>query len=341
MRKILNTLFVLSENSYLSLDGEDIVIKEDSKIKAKYPLHIFENIMSFSYAGASPSLMGKCGDLGIGISFYKPNGKFLASCSGIIHGNVLLRRQQFRFCDDYQKKIGVAKYIIGSKFYNSRWVIERFTRDHPLQVDIALLKNISQNLHDAILLTKNCNDAESLLGIEGNLARQYFGIFDELILNKDFVFEKRSKRPPLNAVNALLSFGYTILTNECSNALLGVGLDPYVGVFHTERPGRISLALDLVESLRAPFVDKFVLFLINKRIIKKEYFIEEENGAVLLNDEGRKVFFKYWQEKKKETIIHPVIKEKVSWGLVPYIQALLFARFIRGDLEEYPVFLWK
>lgn len=341
MKKILNTLFVLSEDSYISLEGEDVVINENSKIKAKYPLHIFENILSFSYAGASPALMGKCGELGIGLSFFKPNGKFLASSNGRIHGNVLLRRQQYRISDDWQIKNKISKIILASKFYNSRWVIERFTRDHPLQVDVKLLKKISTNLYEGILLTKDCNDAKSLLGLEGDLARQYFGIFDELILNKEFNFDKRSRRPPLNEVNALLSFGYTIITNECSNALLGVGLDPYVGVFHTERPGRISLALDLVESLRAPFVDKFTLMLINKKLIKKEHFIEEESGAVLLNDKGRKVFFKYWQEKKKDKIFHPIIKEKVSWGLVPYIQALLFARYIRGDFEDYPPFLWK
>lgn len=341
MKKILNTLFVLSEDRYLALASEDVVIKENKKIIAKFPLHIFDNILCFSYAGASPALMGKCGELGIGISFFKPNGKFLTSCNGKIRGNVLLRRQQYRLCDSIDFKISIARNIVASKLYNSRWVLERFTRDHSLQVDVVKLKEISKNLYKGIMLTKECTAFNNLLGIEGDFARQYFGVFDELILNEDFVFEKRSRRPPLNEVNALLSFGYTIMTTECANALYGVGLDPYVGVYHTERPGRISLALDLVESLRAPFVDKFVLMLINKKYVKSIHFIIEPNGSVLLKTEGRKIFLKYWVERKKDCILHPFLKEKISWGLVPHLQALLFARFIRGDIENYPVFLWK
>ena len=232
--------------------------------------------------------------------------------------------------------------IIG-KIYNSKWVLNRATRDHPMQVNIEEIKKVTSNLDGAIERLLTVDNMESVLGIEGNAASQYFSVFDELILNnKDvFFFKNRNRRPPMDNVNAILSFAYTLLTNECAAALSSVGLDPYVGFLHCEHPGRVSLALDLVEELRSVFADRFVLSMINRKMIKPSDFVQKENGAVLLNENGRKAVLNAWQNKKKEVIKHPFLNEKVEWGLVPYVQSLLLARYIRGDLDEYPVFMWK
>ena len=230
-----------------------------------------------------------------------------------------------------------------SKLYNSRWILERAIRDHKLRVDTEALKSASLTLKNSLNSSYECKSMDSLRGIEGEAASIYFGVFNELILQQEeeFSFEFRSRRPPLDRVNALLSFAYVLLTSMCTSALESVGLDPYVGFMHTIRPGRKSLALDLVEELRSVFADRFVITLINKKLILSKHFIEQEDGAVLLNDEGKKLFFKYWQQKKLEVIEHPYLKEKVEWGMVPYVQALLLSRYLRGDLDSYPAFFWK
>lgn len=343
MRRLLNSLYVLSEDSYLTLDGDNIVVVNGSSIAGRYPLHILENILCFGYRGASPALMGACADKNIGLNFYSRYGKFLARTTGKSLGNVLLRKQQYAISNDNVRSLAIAKNMMLGKIYNCRWSIERTLRDHGERVDYELLKAISLELNDGLTKVQEAKEIDGLRGIEGQLAARYFSIFDELIINQKDTFEfiTRNRRPPMDNVNALLSFAYTILANDCTNALESNGLDAFVGFMHTDRPGRKSMALDLMEELRAILADRFVLTLINKKVIKGEHFERQQDGAVWLNDDGRKVFFKAWQERKKETIKHPFLNEKVEWGLVPHVQALLLARTIRGDIDEYPPFLWK
>lgn len=343
MKKLLNTLYVTSEDSYLSLDGENVVISDKGCEIGRLPLHNLEGIVSFGYRGTSPALMGACADRNISLCYLSPQGKFLARVTGKVKGNVILREQQYKRFLDEDESLAVAKNCIIGKIYNARWVLERATRDHSLQVDIEKLKASSENLKNSLNYVRTCQSKVQLRGFEGEAAQIYFGAFDELILQqkKDFAFHGRSKRPPLDNVNALLSFVYTLLTNTITSALETVGLDPYVGCLHTERPGRVSLSLDLIEELRPVLADRFVLSLINKKMVSKKGFKKKENGAVLMDDETRKTVLVEWQNKKKETLTHPFLKEKIEWGMVPYVQAMLLARYLRGDLDEYPPFLWK
>lgn len=343
MKKLLNTLYITNSDYYLSLEGETVTVLSDKKKIGKIPLHNLESIITCGYMGASPALMGKCAQEGISIIFLSRNGKFLARIVGEQYGNVILRKTQYRVSECEEESLKLAKCFIMSKLYNSRWILERAIRDHKLRVDTEALKRASLTLKNSLNSSYECKSMDSLRGIEGEAASIYFGVFNELILQQeeDFSFELRSRRPPLDRVNALLSFAYVLLTSMCTSALESVGLDPYVGFMHTIRPGRKSLALDLVEELRSVFADRFVITLINKKIILSKNFIEQEDGAVLLNDEGKKIFFKYWQQKKLEVIEHPYLKEKVEWGMVPYVQALLLSRYLRGDLDSYPAFFWK
>ena len=343
MKKLLNTLYVTSENSYLALDGENIVVLDGQKEVGRLPLHNLEGIVSFGYRGTSPALMGACADRNISLCYLTPQGKFLARISGKIKGNVLLRQQQYDGSRDENISLGIAKNCILGKVYNARWVLERTVRDHGLQVDAERFKKASVFLKNSLKQIQSCSSKEQLRGYEGEAASVYFGVFDQMILQqkKEFFFRGRNKRPPMDNVNALLSFVYTLLTNSIVSALECVGLDPYVGYLHTDRPGRVSLALDLIEEFRAVLADRFVLSLINKKIVSGKGFSQKENGAVLMNEELRKKVLMEWQNKKKEVITHPFLREKIEWGMVPYVQAMLLSRYLRGDLDGYPVFLWK
>ena len=343
MKKLLNTLYVTSEDSYLSLDGENVVVSDKGSEIGRLPLHNLEGIVSFGYRGTSPALMGACAERNISLCYLSPQGKFLARVNGKIKGNVILREQQYKAFLDEGNSLEAAKYCIIGKLYNARWVLERATRDHNLQVNVEELKEASEKLKKSLTRVNDCQSKEQLRGIEGEAAQIYFGVFDELILQqkKDFLFKGRTRRPPLDNVNALLSFVYTLLTNTITSALETVGLDPYVGCLHTERPGRVSLSLDLIEELRPVLADRFVLSLINRKMITKKGFEKKENGAILMDDKTRKLVLAEWQNKKKETLTHPFLKEKVEWGMVPYVQAMLLARYLRGDLDGYPPFLWK
>lgn len=343
MKKLLNTLYVTSENSYLRLDGENVVVCDENKEIGRLPLHNLERIVCLGYKGASPALMEACVKRNIGLCYLSPQGKFLAKVTGKIRGNVLLREQQYASCMDEKKSLSIAKNCIIGKVYNARWVLERAIRDHGMQIDIERVKKASLQLKTSLESIQKATTKEQLRGYEGECASIYFGVFDELILQqkKDFFFEGRNKRPPTDNVNAMLSFVYTLLTNQVASALETVGLDPYMGYLHTERPGRVSLALDMVEEFRAVYADRFVLSLINKKVISNKNFVKKENGAILMDDILRKKILTEWQEKKKEVITHPFLKEKVEWGMVPYVQAVLLARYLRGDLDGYPVFLWK
>lgn len=343
MRHLLNTLFVTSEDIYLSLDGENVVANRGKEVAARYPLHTLSGILSFSYAGASPALMGACAQRGISLSFCTPRGRFLARVSGESNGNVLLRRTQYRVADDPRQSCRIARSMIFGKLYNARWCIERTRRDHGLRVDGQRLGEVSGQLRELLPQVLSEEELDRLRGLEGAGATAYFGVFDQLILGDRsvFSFSARSRRPPLDPVNALLSFAYSLLVHDCSSALESVGLDAYVGFLHRDRPGRSSLALDLMEELRPCMADRFVLTGINNRIFRGEAFEYRENGGVFLRDEARRTFLRRWQERKKEQITHPFLEEKIPWGLVPYLQSLLLTRYLRGDLEEYPPFLWK
>ncbi len=343
MKKLLNTLYITSPERYLSLDGENVVVLSDKQEVGRIPLHNLEAIVTFGFTGASPALMGACANRNVALSFLSQSGRFLARISGEERGNVLLRKRQYLLSEEKEASLDIAKNFITGKIFNARWILERATRDHGMRLDVEKLKKVSGQLKNSLAAIQKCKSMEILRGIEGEAASLYFSVFDELILQQkeDFSFQGRNRRPPLDAVNALLSFVYTLLTNMCTAALETVGLDPYVGFMHTDRPGRASLALDLMEELRPVFADRFVLSLINKRMVTSSGFFEKENGAVLMDGDTRKNVLSAWQTRKQETIKHPFLEEKVEWGIVPYTQALLLARYIRGDLDGYPPFMWK
>ena len=343
MKKLLNTLYISTPEYYLSLDGENVVLLSDDTIKARVPLHNLEGIVTCGFKGVSPALMGKCAEYNISLCFLKPTGKFLARVTGEQRGNITLRKTQYRISENEAASHEFAKSFIIGKLYNSRKVLDRAVRDYPLRLDVEKMKAVCDDLRSSAERTNECCSASELLGIEGEAAVRYFSVFNDLILQQkdEFFFNGRNRRPPLDNVNALLSFSYILLESMCSSALETVGLDPYVGFFHTDRPGRRSLSLDLMEELRSVYADRFVLTLINKRIISDKHFTKLQSGAVMLEEDGRKLFFSEWQKRKSEVITHPFLKEKLEWGMVPYSQALLLARTLRGDLDAYPPFLYK
>ncbi len=332
MKKILNTLYVTNEKAYLALDGENVVIQENGNILGRLPIHTIDSIVVFGYVDLNKSLV-----------FLKPSGRFLAKVTGKSYGNILLRREQYRICDDKKRSLDISKNIISAKILNSNAVVSRTVRDHGLRIDNEKFNNVSKQLKKGAELAYDCSNFDSLRGIEGECATGYFSVFDDMILQQkeDFFYKSRSRRPPMDNVNALLSFTYSLLTSMCVSALETVGLDPYAGFFHTERPGRCSLALDLVEEFRAALADRFVLTLINRKMISYKDFVEKESGGIILKDESRKKYLAAWQNRKKEIITHPFLQEKVEWGMLPYIQAMLLSKYIRGDIDGYPPFIWK
>ncbi len=342
MRTLQNTLYVTTPHAYLSLDGENVVILNQDETLGRIPLHNLENIVSFGYRGASPALMGACVERDIGLCFLTPHGRFLARVSGGVNGNVLLRTEQYR-CVGEAKGLGIAQMFLTGKLYNGRWFLEHFVRDHPHRVDPVRMQDAIDQMKRALGAIPAAASRDELMGIEGSAAKAYFGALPECILRNamDFSFEGRSRRPPMDPTNALLSFVYTLLGNEIVGALEAVGLDPAVGFLHALRPGRTSLALDLLEELRAPLADRFVITQINLGVITGKDFDRKENGAYFLRDDARRTLLAAWQKRKQETLQHPFLGEKLSWGLVPYAQAMLLARYLRGDLDAYPPFLWK
>jgi CRISPR-associated protein Cas1 len=343
MKNLLNTLYVTQPDVYLSLDGDNVVLLKEQERLGRVPLHNLQSIVAFGYTGASPALMGYCAERNISIVFLKQSGRFLARVIGDSKGNVVLRKRQYILSEDTRASAMIARNFILGKIYNHKWMLERMTRDYPLRIDVEQFKDASSQLSQLMLDVRACDDLERLRGLEGQAAVTYNKHFNAMILqqNEHFYFHSRSRRPPLDNVNAMLSFAYTLLANDTAAALEAVGLDAYVGFLHRDRPGRVSLALDLMEELRGIYADKFVLSLINKKHLNKDDFVQKENGAIIMTDEGRKKFVTLWQEKKQEKITHPYLGEKITWGLVPHAQALLLARHLRNDLDEYPPFLWK
>ena len=338
MKKLLNTLYITTPESYLSKDGLNVVVSVKQEERFRIPIINIENIVTFGYMGASPGLMKLCAEYGVGLSFLTPNGRFIGRFHGPTKGNVFLRKNQYQLADQMDCSLHFAQLFVAGKIQNYRAILQRFIRDNGNNEDIRSAINSLERSYQRAL---NTNDLSSLIGVEGEAANTYFGIFPLLILHQKegFPFHGRNRHPPKDAVNALLSFVYSLLANECSTALETVGLDPYVGFLHSLRPGRTSLALDLMEELRAYLGDRLVLSLINrKQVSPKDFVVQGENG-ISMTDECRKTVLAAWQNRKKETIIHPYLEEKIPVGLIPYVQALLLARSIRGDIDDYPVFL--
>ena len=343
MRKLLNTLYITDPELYLGKDGEAIAVRKKEKVAAKIPLLNIENIICFSYVGISPYLMGACAERNIGIVFLSPSGRFLARVSGPNQGNVLLRQKQYTVTADSELDTNVAATFVLAKVQNSRQVLNRAARDHALVVNADELKDASDSLKRMLPTIQSARSTNDLMGFEGRAAKTYFGVFDQLILQQkdDFFFKKRTRRPPMDNLNALLSYLYTVLTYDVTSSLEAVGLDPYVGFLHQIRPGRPSLALDLVEEFRAVFVDRLVLSLINRNQIRGSGFLSKESGGVVMDNKTKKKVLTAWQERKKDQITHPFLNEKIQFGLIPHAQVLLLARYLRGDLDTYPPFFWK
>ena len=346
MRRHLNTLYVSTENAWLRKDGENVVVSIDGTERGRAPLHLLGGIVCFGTVGVTPALMGHCAELGVRISFMGRNGRFLARVEGPTSGNVLLRRTQYRIADEPEVALALARNLVVGKVSNQRTVLRRALRDHATRMTEEAqnrLKETVRRLKDVIRRAFRPDTADGLRGLEGEAARLYYGTFADLVRREDsvFVFLRRSRRPPLDPMNALLSFLYALLANDCRSALETTGLDPAVGFLHRERPGRPSLALDLMEELRPVLADRVALSLVNRRQLGATDFDTAVSGAVSLSDDARKVVLTAYQDRKRTELTHPFLKEKTTLGVTPFIQATLLARRLRGDLDGYPPFVWR
>lgn len=340
MRKLLNTLYVTTPDAYLARDGENLVVRVGNEERFRIPIHNLEGVVCFGYMGASPHLMRLCSENNVGLSFLTPSGKFLARVSGRVRGNVLLRRTQYRKADNRLESLEISKSFIIGKIVNCRTILGRGIRDHSAVIDCDRVRGVDALLIENLLKIEDCDSADTLRGIEGNCAKFYFVALDDLILRQKDVFymHERNRRPPLDNMNTLLSFLYTLLAHDVESALETVGLDPYVGFFHTDRPGRPGLALDMMEELRPYMADRLALNLVNLNQVNGDDFYKKENGGVIMKDDGRKKVIAAWQKRKQDMITHPYLNEKIPIGLLPYVQAMLMARFLRGDIDGYPPF---
>lgn len=346
MRRHLNTIYVTSEDAWLRKDGENIVVEVDGDERGRAPLHMIDGVVCFGRPGASPALMAACAGAGIALSFLTPHGKFLARVEGPRTGNVLLRRTQYRTADDPLRAVPIVRGIVAAKAANQRTVLRRALRDHGERMSETArqtLQDADRRLTQVARRATQGDEIEILRGLEGEAAQTYFGAFDTMIQGdrSAFCFGGRSRRPPLDRVNALLSFLYAMLGHDCRSALEGVGFDPQVGFLHADRPGRASLALDLMEEKRPVLADRLALTLINRGQVKARDFAIDDGGAVSLTEDGRKTVLIAWQERKKRELRHPFLGETMPMGLVPHVQALLLSRHLRGDLDGYPAFIWK
>jgi len=341
MKRLLNTLYVTTQGAYLARDGETVLVRVERETKLRLPVHTLGGIVCFGRVLMSPPLMGLCGEAGVSISFLSESGRFLSRVQGPVSGNVLLRRGQYRGADDAKISTAVACSALVGKIANCRTVVLRAVREDTgkgerLSQAAVVLARILKGLEPELRL-------DTLRGMEGEAARAYFSIFDELIVAQkgDFYFRERNRRPPLDNMNALLSFLYTLLVHDVVSALEGVGLDPAVGFLHRDRPGRPGLALDIMEEFRPFIADRLALSLVNRKQINGRGFRKTETGAVEMNDKTRKIVLVAYQKRKQAEIRHPFLGEKVAIGLLPHCQSMLFARYIRGDLDGYPPFIWK
>jgi CRISP-associated protein Cas1 len=343
LKQLLNTLYVTTQGAYLAKDGETVAVYVEHEIKLRVPIHTLSAIGCFGQVSCSPFLMGFCGETGVALSFLTENGRFLARVQGPVCGNVLLRREQYRWADREDRTAQVARAAVIGKVANCRTVLQRGCREKPDGAGSGELEYAVRRLGHLLDTVSRTEKLEEIRGHEGDAARTYFGAFDYLITTQkeDFYFRGRSRRPPLDNMNALLSFLYTLLVHDTAGALESVGLDPAVGYLHRDRPGRPSLALDLVEELRPVIADRLALTLVNRRQVQASGFRTAEGGGVTMDGDTRKEVLVAYQKRKQEEMTHPFLQERAALGLTPHLQATLLARFIRGDLDGYPVFIWK
>lgn len=343
MKQHLNTLYVTTQGVYLSKEGETVVVSKDKVRLIQLPIKGLGGIVCFGQVTCSPFLLGFCGEQGVAVSFLTENGRFLARVYGSTSGNVLLRREQYRRADDERHTLLIATPIVAAKIVNARTVLMRALRDHPSAEGSADVKHAVGHLSALLGKLETSTSLDMTRGIEGAAARSYFEVFDHLIVQQkdDFWFRQRNRRPPLDNVNALLSFAYTLLMHDVVGALEAVGLDPSVGFLHRDRPGRPGLALDVMEEFRPWVADRLVLSLVNLRQLTSADFVVTESGAVNMTENGRKTLVAAYQRRKQEQIIHSFLGENVTVGLLLHLQSLLLARYLRGDLDGYPPFAWK
>ncbi len=341
MKKLLNTLYVTTQDTYLRKEGETVVVEKDKEVKLRLPIHTLNGIVAFGNVMASPYLMNLCAERGVCVSFMSESGKFLARVTGPVSGNVLLRLAQARAYEDKAKKGDIARSFVIGKLMNARNILQRRMRDHgvsdSLQASVDALADVLRRVRDSE------PDAARLRGLEGEAGAVYFGVFKELVTTdtETFALKSRNRRPPMDPMNALLSYLYTLLAHDCRGALEGVGLDPQIGFLHEVRSGRPSLALDLMEEFRAPLADRVAVSLVNLRQVTAKDFKTTESGAVEMSESARKTVLMAWQKKKQEQVVHPFLDEKAPVGILPHLQALLLARFLRGDIDAYPPYLLK
>jgi len=343
MKKLLNTLFVQTQGAYLRLDHETVVMEVENETARQMPLHPLASIVVIGNVMVSPHLMARCSQDGRSLVFLDRRGRFQFRIQGPVSGNVLLRRAQHAALDDPRTALTIAKNITAGKIQNCRQVLLRGARESPEDQQANELSKAASALAGSLLRLKEASNLDEARGIEGMSASVYFEAFPSLLRldNSSLEFKGRTRRPPRDPVNAVLSFLYTLLRFDCSSALEGVGLDPQVGFLHSLRPGRPALALDLMEELRPVLADRLALTLINRRQLGKDDFEFRSGGSVFLNEKGRKTVIPAWQDRKHEEVNHRVLKKKVPWGLIPHVQAQLLARYLRGDMEEYMPFLWR
>jgi len=343
MKRFLNTLFVTTQGAYLKKDGETVAVKVDMAVKLRIPLITLSGIVCFGNVSASPFLLGHCAENGVSVSFLTRNGRFLYRVQGPVAGNVLLRKEQYRLSEDAKLSAPIVRSILTGKLSNSKTVLQRALRDHGDKINEDPVRSAVERLDNALQQVQSEASVDVMRGLEGDSAHCYFSAFDELITSQkgDFFLKQRSRRPPLDRVNALLSFVYTLLYHDMRAGLEAVGLDPAVGYLHGDRPGRLSLALDLMEELRPFFADRLVLSLINLKQIEGRDFQSMDSGAVLMKDGARKKVISAYQKRKQDVIFHPYLSERMHIGILFQVQAILLARFIRGDIDGYPPFLWR
>jgi CRISPR-associated protein Cas1 len=343
MRKLLNTLYVTTQSSYLHLEGETVVIEVGGKKVKQFPLHLLDGIVCFGNVLCSPFLLGACAERDMALSFLTEHGRFLAAVRGPVSGNVLLRRKQYRMADDEHATRSIAANVVNGKLANCRMVMNRTIRDHGNTIDAEAVQNASASIHTIIDRIPIAPTLDVVRGFEGQGAAAYFSVFNHLIINQkaDFLFTHRNRRPPMDAVNALLSFVYTLLRHDIQSALETVGLDPQVGFLHRDRPGRAGLAMDLMEEFRPVVADRLVLSLINRQQLNKKNFTQAASGAVTMDDGARKTVLEAYGNRKQDKLMHPYTNESAPLGLFFFIQATIMARHIRGELDGYPPFFWR
>jgi CRISP-associated protein Cas1 len=343
VKKLLNTLYVTTQGSYLAREGETVVVRHEQENRLRVPIHALAGIVCFGQVSCSPPLMGLCAEKNVALSFLTEHGRFLARVQGPVNGNVLLRREQYRKSDEEQAAASIARAAVMAKVANCRTVVLRGARERTDGDGVGALDKAAVRLARVLTSLEKASTVDGVRGFEGEAASVYFGVFDHLITasKEAFFFRERNRRPPLDNINALLSFLYTLLVHDIEGALEAVGLDPAVGFLHRDRPGRPGLALDLMEELRPVLADRLTLSLVNRRQVQMDGFRRTESGAVVMDDPTRKEVLVAWQKRKQEEIQHPFLGERIELGLLPHVQALLLARYIRGDLDGYPAYFWR